>query len=225
MDIRRSHRLSYAVGLLFFVLSAQAQVIVITDDGAVGGAPPGGAPYSVDFTGYSTGNLVAHADWVTGTSDGDDVKITNGTGAYNNEDNWSLKSVRYSGGAMSGDDMIVYAILGAEAAYGAGFGVGARMDASGNGYFALYQDNSELLELHEIVSGTPAAITNVSQAMSAGDTLKLVVSNDTCYVYYNSTVKITQYDASLSTGTYAGMGVSGDGSTIEYTDWYADDWP
>lgn len=171
--------------------------------------------YSDPFT-YADGHLgVAQANWVLPFSEGFDVssntlvpQIT-GSDVANvwQGDVWpndQYGQVAISGGATTDDDQ-------------SGVGVILRYADSSNFYRIVANGRaSSNVTVAKLVTGTYTMLTQITQAFSAGDTLKVEVQGTTLRVYHNGTqIGSDVTDSSLSSGdvgmyyssTAAGMSV------------------
>lgn len=194
---------------------------------AAGGGPS--PPYTVDFTsGFSYAVLDGQNGWVD-EGDGNDFTVA-ANGVYNSEGGWSnYKAARYNGGTLDAD-MQAYGIWYSQGEDGSGMGVAVRMNSDGSDFYsATYTDDDEYVRLYKTVSGTSSQLTFWDKSgtpLADGDTIRVAVSNDTLYVWYDGTIldATGEYDASITTGSYAGLACYG-GSNQYIKEWGATNWP
>ena len=194
---------------------------------------PGGWPIIIDFTSdFSTGYLDGQYAWED-YGNQDDFSITAGTGCYGTEGTWNdeaLVSAILTGEAALDDDQYVIGTWYVEYSGGSGFGVVARGNVTGTTFYsASYSSDvdNEATRLYKTVSGVSEQLQFVtSGGLNDGDTIMLVVSSDTCYVFVRDSLKITYYNTDISSGGYAGLVATGGGSPDQVIKtWEAGNWP
>jgi hypothetical protein len=161
--------------------------------------------------------------------DGDDFKITSGTGCYGAEGVWgNEKAALHKSMASLPADQYVKATFYSQGEDGSHFGVAARANATGTDFYSLvYSDDDEFLRMYSTVSGTSTQITftdKSSDPLTDGDQIMIVCSNDTVYAFYKGTLTQTEYDTDHSSGAYAGLSAMGGSNQIIKT-WEAGEWP
>jgi hypothetical protein len=78
--------------------------------------------------------------------------------------------------------------------------------------FYLLRCYSGYMVTQRFIAGTATELASVEIGASAnGDSVKMKISHDTLFCYYNSTLKSTIYDANIKAGGYCGIYQSGSG--------------
>ena len=158
---------------------------------------------------------------------GTDWEVTKGGWAINASttarptDNFAYNTMRRAEASFPADQ---YAQALCEVNSNGDGGVAVRQDSSGNCYFVLA--NSTTPTLWERVAGANNFLADYSESMSddVGETIKLVVAGTALEVFHGGSSRVTDTDASLSTGKpglftdYSGSSGPPDTDDFECTD-------
>lgn len=175
-------------------------------------APSGGTKVSVSDN-FNRANGSLGANWTQAPADGFSVwnnALSTANASYPELAYWSANTFS----ANQYGQMTVPSITGNWVAVG----VAVRVSA-GNCYAASWHDTN-VLDLHKVVSGTDTTIGTTS-TVAAGDTIRIEVSGTSISVKKNGTVVIGPLtDSSLASGS---AGVYGNGSGAQGDNWAGGD--
>ena len=189
-------------------------------------------PFYENFASLATGNLSGQNDWLAKAAGDTIVKILNGTGAYGNEPTWDEHFrvvLKTNVQDLNANQFAVAVWADTGNATSNAIGVACRSDTAGTTFYSgVYTDGDQRLRLYRTIAGTGTQFTFYQTAgIAIGDSIKLVVNNDTCYLYHNTNLRIQQYTTHITSGVRAGVAVNGGSASAgqSFSTWRAGNWP